>query len=219
MSQKKFLFKQIDFSKETRVNAYLDLANMFYWQPTLKWNFSVHEVIKQLLAMSMVKEVRVYYGLNEREIERSKNFHQKMRKTGAIVLTKAVKWIKKDISKNLFVRRTTLDKHFDNNAHSKLDELIMYLQSRQIIIEEAKCNFDVEMAIDMMDAINKVSGIFLFSGDSDLREPLERLKLKSRNVYIFGVRGHVGKELWEVCTKYVDFGQWYRGHKKRKSRS
>lgn len=27
--------------KETNINAYLDLANMFHWQDVLKWNFSV----------------------------------------------------------------------------------------------------------------------------------------------------------------------------------
>ncbi|MCL4386573.1 MAG: NYN domain-containing protein [Cyanobacteria bacterium] len=65
----------------------------------------------------------------------------------------------------------------------------------------------------------KVSGIFLFSGDSDLYEPLERLKIKGKNIYIFGVRGQVAHELWASCSKYINFGKWYNGHKKRKSRS
>ena len=141
-----------------------------------------------------------------------------MRKTGAIVIAKPVKWIKKEITKNLFVKSVTLDL-FDGNAHSKLDELIGYLQKQGIAIEEPKCNFDVEMALDMLDAVEKVSGILLFSGDSDLKEPLARLKLKGKNIYLFGVRGQVAKELWQVCLKYVDFGKWYLGPKKRKPRS
>jgi hypothetical protein len=36
------------------------------------------------------------------------------------------------------------------------------------------------MALDILDAAEKISGILLFSGDSDLHEPLERLKLKVR---------------------------------------
>jgi len=77
----------------------------------------------------------------------------------------------------------------------------------------------VEMALDMLDAMERISGILLFSGDSDMKEPLERLKLKGKHIYIFGVRGLVAKELWHSCSKYIDFGKWYQGTKKRKTRS
>ena len=75
---------QPDFLKETSLIAFLDLTNMFHWQGTLKWNFSVYQIIEQLLNIKSVKEVRVYYGLNTRELQKSENFHQRMRKTGAI---------------------------------------------------------------------------------------------------------------------------------------
>lgn len=71
----------------------------------------------------------------------------------------------------------------------------------------------------MLDAMDKVSGVLLFSGDPDMKEPLERLKLKGKKIYIFGVRGLVAKELWQACSKYIDFGKWYQGHRKRKTRS
>ena len=209
---------KFDLSKETSVIAFLDLTNMFHWQDTLKWNFSIYYVIKQLLSIKSVKEVRVYYGLNRREMQKSENFHQRLRKTGAIVISKPVKWIRKNITKSLFVRPSTLDL-FDSNAHSKLDELIEYLQKQDIVIEEPKCNFDVEIALDMLDNIDKVSGILLFSGDSDFKEPLERFKLKGKNNYVFGVRGQVGAELWKVLSRYIDFGRGYEGPRKRKTRS
>jgi len=207
-----------DFSKETSLIAYLDLTNMFHWQDTLKWNFSIYHVVRQLMNIKPLKEIRIYYGFNAREAQKSENFHQCLRKTGAIVITKPVKWIKKEITKNLFVKPSTLDL-FDGNAHAKLDELIAYLHQQGIVIEEPKCNFDVEIALDMLDTIDKISGILLFSGDSDMKEPLERLKLKGKRIFVFGVRGQVAKELWQVLTKYIDFGRWYEGHKKRKTRS
>jgi uncharacterized LabA/DUF88 family protein len=209
---------KFDFAKETSAIAFLDLTNMFHWQDVLKWNFSVYQVIEQLLRTKPLKEVRIYYGLNTRELQKSENFHQRLRKAGAIVISKPVKWIKKEITNNLFVKPATLGL-FDGNAHSKLDELITYLQQQGIVIEEPKCNFDVEMALDMLDAMDKVSGVLLFSGDSDMKEPLERLKLKGKKIYIFGVRGLVAKELWQACSKYIDFGKWYQGHRKRKTRS
>jgi len=209
---------KFDLTKETSVIAFLDLTNMFHWQDVLKWNFSVYQIIEQLLRIKSLKEIRIYYGLNTRELQKSENFHQRLRKAGAIVISKPVKWIRKNISKSLFVRPSTLDL-FDGNAHSKLDELIGYLQGQGIVIEEPKCNFDVEMALDMLDAMDKVSGVLLIAGDSDMKEPLERLKLKGKKIYIFGVRGLVAKELWQACSKYIDFGKWYEGPKKRKTRS
>lgn len=191
---------------------------MFHWQDTLKWNFSIYYLIKQLLEIRTVKELRIYYGLNTRELQKSENFHQRLRKTGAIVISKPVKWIRKEITKDLFVKPSTLDL-FDTNAHTKLDELIDCLQQQGIVIEEPKCNFDVEMALDMLDNMDKISGILVFSGDSDLKEPLERFKLKGKHIYIFGVRGQVAAELWKVLTKYFDFGKWYQGPRKRKTRS
>lgn len=209
---------QFDFSKETSLIAFLDLTNMFHWQDTLKWNFSIYQVIEQLLSIKSVKELMIYYGLNTRELQKSENFHQRLRKTGAIVISKPVKWIKKEITKGLFVKPSTLGL-FNGNAHTKLDELIAYLQQQGIVIEEPKCNFDVEMALDMLDNVDKVSGILVFSGDSDLKEPLERFKLKGKHIYVFGVRGQVAAELWKVLSEYINFGWWYQGPRKRKTRS
>ncbi len=208
----------LDVSTETSLIAYLDMTNMFHWQDTLEWQFSVYDIIKQLIGIRALKEVRVYYGLNERELEKSERFHKRMRECGAIVITKPVKWIKKKIEKKLFVTSFTLNR-LDENARYKLDEFITYLQEQKIGIEEPKCNFDVEMALDILDATERVSGILLFSGDSDLCEPLKRLKLKGKKIYVFGVRGQVAKELMENCFKYIDFGKWYQGPRKRKSRS
>ena len=191
---------------------------MFHWQSTLKWNFSVYHIIGQLFEISALKEIRIYYGSNDREPERSESFHRRLRQTGAVIISKPVKWIKKDITRDLFVKPATLGL-FDPQAQSKLDGLVAYLQQQGIKIEEPKCNFDVEMALDLLDPADRVSGVLLFSGDSDLQEPLRRLRTKNKSIFIFGVRGRMARELWQVCSKYFDFGQWYEGPKKRKPRS
>ncbi len=41
-----FKNQQIDLSKEASLIVYLDLSNMFHWQDTLKWNFSVYNVMR-----------------------------------------------------------------------------------------------------------------------------------------------------------------------------
>ena len=105
----KDLNKILNENKEVSIIAYLDLSNMFHWQETLKWQFSVYHVIKQLLSIRHIKEVRIYYGLNERDFKKSVRFHQRLRESAAILITKPVKWIKKEITKNLFVATFTLN--------------------------------------------------------------------------------------------------------------
>jgi uncharacterized LabA/DUF88 family protein len=100
---------------------------------------------------------------------------------------------------------------FDGATKVKIHELIEQLHKSGIVIEEPKCNFDVEMAMDMLDDTDKVTAVMLFSGDSDLREPLQRLKVKGKKVAVVGVRGSVAAELFSVKDKYIDFGKFYTG--------
>lgn len=51
----------------------------------------------------------------------------------------------------------------------------------------------------------------LFSGDSDMCAPLERLKVKGKHIGVVGVRGRVASELYDIKDKYIDFGKFYTG--------
>ena len=205
--------KYIDvLSKETALNAYLDLTNMFHWQKVLGWRFRIEDAIYQLFKLPNMKEVKVYYGLNERDKKNSEVFHNRIKRTGAILRTKPLKFIKKNVDEALFFQRRTMTL-FDGRIKSKVYELINYLQKEGIIIEEPKCNFDVEITMDMIDDAEKVSGVILFSGDSDLAGILERLRVKGKRIYIVGVRGMSAIELQRVKDMYIDFGKFYQGKK------
>jgi uncharacterized LabA/DUF88 family protein len=65
--------------------------------------------------------------------------------------------------------------------------------------------------MDMLDDIEKFTAVMLFSGDSDLKEPLERLKVKGKKISVVGVRGIVAEELHNIKDKYIDFGKFYTG--------
>ncbi len=71
--------------------------------------------------------------------------------------------------------------------------------------------------MDILDDVEKMTAILLFSGDSDLHEPLERLKIKGKKIGIVGVRGNVAGELHEIKDKYIDFGKFYTGKRAYKS--
>src|SRR3989338_2700770 len=197
-------------NKEKAIIAYLDLTNMFHWQDVLGWKFRIEDAVGQLFTFSNIKEIKVYYGLNERDRKNSEAFHNRIRKTGAILKTKPMKFITKNINEGLFFQRRTMTL-FDGLIKNKIQALIDELQKSGIIIEEPKCNFDVEMAMDMLDDAEKLTAVLLFSGDSDLLEPLERLKVKGKKIGVVGVRGGVASELHAVKDKYIDFGKFYTG--------
>jgi uncharacterized LabA/DUF88 family protein len=199
-------------NKEASVFAYLDLTNMFHWQDVLSWRFRIEDVVGQLFTFSNIKEIKIYYGKNERDLKNSEAFHNRIKKTGAILKTKPMKFISKTIEEGMFFQRKTLTL-FDDGIKQKIRELIDELQKSGIFIEEPKCNFDVEMAMDMLDDTDKLTGILLFSGDSDMYAPLQRLKVKGKHIGVVGVRGQVAGELHSVKDKYIDFGKFYTGKK------
>lgn len=116
----------------------------------------------------------------------------------------------------MFFQRKTLTL-FDRGIKKKIYELINELQKSGFSIEEPKCNFDVEIAMNMLDDVEKLTAIMLFSGDSDLLEPLERLKVKGKRIGVVGVRGRVASELYGIKDKYIDFGKFYIGKRAYKS--
>ncbi|MDD4358406.1 MAG: NYN domain-containing protein [Candidatus Pacebacteria bacterium] len=205
---------------ETSMIAYLDLSNMFYWQRVLKWNFRVEDIIYQLFSYPNIKEVKVYYGennKNEEERRKSKALHKRIQKTGAILRSKEVKFIKKTIDEALLFKQSTITL-FNNEVNKRIERLINEIKKTGLIyVEEPKCNFDVELSLDMIDDSEKISAVMLFSGDCDFMEPLERLKIKGKQIYIVGVRGMVSKELHNLKNKYIDFGKFYYGKKRYQS--
>ena len=108
--------------KETIIVAYLDLTNMFYWQDVLGWKFHIGDLIKQLFDFRNIKEVKVYYGLNKKKKD-SKFFHNRIRKTGAILRSKPMKFIKKEIDEALFFKRRTITL-FDEQIKDKISRLV-----------------------------------------------------------------------------------------------
>jgi len=67
-----------------------------------------------------------------------------------------------------------------------------------------KANFDVEIAVDVMEMIDKFETLVLFSGDSDFNYLLRNLKKRNKNIIVVSTKYHIAKELIESCDKYID---------------
>ncbi|UMX47751.1 MAG: NYN domain-containing protein [Candidatus Nealsonbacteria bacterium DGGOD1a] len=187
---------------------------MFHWQDVLGWKFRIKDIVSQLLSFSNIKEVKIYYGKNEYDKDaklKSDILKKRILATGAILRDKPVKFIKKTPGEALLFKRATRNL-FNAAVNGKIKELIDQIKECGMeTIEEPKCNFDVEIAMDMMDDAEKNTAAMLFSGDCDLSVILERLKIKNKKIFIVGVREMVADELHRIKDKYINFGKFYTG--------
>jgi uncharacterized LabA/DUF88 family protein len=66
-----------------------------------------------------------------------------------------------------------------------------------------KCNFDIEIAMDMLLKIEKYDTALLWSGDSDFHLLMQYLKSKKKKVITVCARDFVSKELRENSDRYM----------------
>lgn len=68
-------------------------------------------------------------------------------------------------------------------------------------IEDRKCNFDVEVGVDMLlDCEKNGTDIFvLWSGDSDFADPLKKLMAAGKKVILFATVRRISRELSDLC--------------------
>ncbi len=73
-------------------------------------------------------------------------------------------------------------------------------------MEDEKCNFDVEIGIDMLTDYrnNNVDNFILWSGDSDFAYPIQELLLNNKKAIIFTISRRVGPELTDTKVKVFD---------------
>ena len=66
-----------------------------------------------------------------------------------------------------------------------------------------KNNLDIELALEMIETLDKYDTAVLLSGDSDFALPVDKAKERGRRVIIMSTRGHISRELLERA-KYID---------------
>jgi hypothetical protein len=127
------------------------------------------------------------------------------------VRTKPVKILRFSIdASSIPVDSTALLKPFIRQALLRKYELstIEYLNERfadmnkkgEYYIEDRKCNFDVEIGIDMLiDSEHNNTAVFvLWSGDSDFADPVKKLLKAGRKVVLCATAGKIASEFNEL---------------------
>ena len=193
-----------------KVYMYIDYANIRPWANKLKWHIQITRLKQFLDSFDNVENIKFYQGTlggdqkSEKEIE-------KLRKNKFELRTKSVKIIKLSIDAtstqtdspallNQFIRRALMRKYdigtieFLNGKFAEMNKAGIYF------IEDRKCNFDVEIGVDMLLDYerNNVDTFILWSGDSDFADPLRKLLENNKKVILFATAGRISRELNEL---------------------
>lgn len=192
------------FAKKTFV--YIDFSNVFYWQKRLGWHIDMKRVKQFLNSFDKIEGVWIYAGTLKGDLD-SEHMIKEFKNYGNLE-TKPVKIIPLSIDmrgislsdpmrlKN-FIRESFLKK-LDIETIEFLNKKLIELNEKDIyIIEQRKCNFDVEMSCQIMLDVerNSVENFVLWSGDSDFAAPIEKILNADKTATIFATSRRVTDEL------------------------
>jgi uncharacterized LabA/DUF88 family protein len=204
---KQEVIKQLEsiFDKNTRI--YIDYANVRPWSVKLGWHIDLKRLKQFLDSFDNIEAVNFYNGYLAGN-ERSENEKRETENCKYVLRTKPVKMITLSINASSILQDSTiLLDQFVRRALLKKYEIstIEYLNERfkdmnkkgEYFIEDMKCNFDVEIGVDMLLDCerNNAETFILWSGDSDFADPINKLISAGKKVILFATARKVSKEL------------------------
>lgn len=167
-----------------KIFVFVDFGNVRPWAKELwpvenRYRHSIEvdiEKLAQLCGWVNPDKMFFYYGHYLKEFEHHKGSIyriDKARQSGFMVKTKPIKMI------------------------PNYDEDGKYLGKLP------KCNFDVEITMDVLTKIHKYDTVMIFSGDSDFGSLLQYVKNKGKKVVVVCTRNRLSKELQSVADKVI----------------
>lgn len=201
------LIKRLEDIFNTSTRIYIDYANVRPWSAKLQWHIDLKRLKQFLDSFDTVEAINFYNGYLDGDARSEKEIKE-IEDRKYIVRTKPVKIlhfpinassIPKDSTALLdqFIRRALLRK-YEVGTIEYLNERFRDMNKKgEYYIEDRKCNFDVEIGVDMLlDYERNGTGAFiLWSGDSDFADPLERLLKAGKKAILFGTAGRISSEL------------------------
>lgn len=199
------------FSKKTRI--YIDYANVRPWSAKLGWHIDLKRLKQFLDSFDTIEAVNFYNGYLEGN-ERSEREKKETENCKYMLRTKPVKIMKFSIDVSSiapdstvllsqFIRRSLLRK-CEVGTIEYLNQRFLDMNRRgEYFIEDRKCNFDVEIGVDMLIDCerNSAETFVLWSGDSDFADPLEKLMIAGKKAILFATARKISKELSALRTK------------------
>lgn len=210
---KQEVIKQLNDLFRAKTRVYIDYANVRPWSEKLEWHIDLKRLKQFLDSFDTIEAINFYNGYlagderSEREKSEAENYKY-------ILRTKPVKIMNFSIDAarippdstallDRFVRRALLRK-YEVGTIEYLNERFKDMNKKgEYFIEDRKCNFDVEIGVDMLIDCerNSAETFVLCSGDSDFADPVEKLMSADKKVVLFATSRKVSKELSVLAIK------------------
>ncbi|MBU0998748.1 NYN domain-containing protein [Patescibacteria group bacterium] len=206
-TNKKEVIEQLEsiFSDKSRV--YIDYANVRPWSEKLGWHVDIKRLKQFMDSFNTIEAVNFYNGYLEGN-DRSEKEKSEAENCKYTLRTKPVKIMhfSVDASSVLpdstilldqFIRRALLKK-YEISTVEYLNERFKDMNKKGVFyIEDMKCNFDVEIGVDMLLDCERDSAetFVLWSGDSDFADPIKKIIDAGKKVILFATARKVSKEL------------------------
>ena len=177
--------------------VFVDWANVYGWTNRLNREVDPRKLYQYLETYKEIKDIRFYYGLDKHP--KSKQFLGKIKQIGFSVVSKEVKYIPVSIDTSHFRHiAKEIKVSLDNakNVETKEMEKILQILNRKIL--RRKCDFDMEIALDCFENLEKYASFVFFSGDGDFATLYKRLIAAKNQVIVVYAPGHIGREIWEI---------------------
>ncbi|MDP1706221.1 MAG: NYN domain-containing protein [bacterium] len=207
---KQEVIKRLESIFDANTRVYIDYANVRPWSEKLGWHIDLKRLKQFLDSFDTIQAVNFYNGYLA-DNERSEKEKTEAEDCKYILRTKPVKILNFSINaSSVPADSTVLMKQFIRRALLRKYEVgtIEYLNQRfvdmnkkgEYFIEDMKCNFDVEIGVDMLlDCERNSAEIFiLWSGDSDFADPIQKLMSTGKKVCLFATTGRISSELNEL---------------------
>lgn len=202
--------KELSFIFEKPTRIYIDWQNVLHWQDKLGWHFSLKRLKQLFDSFDTIQSVTVYTGTLEGD-QCSEDQIKEIENCGYSLSTKPVKLMKISIDVSSIsedspaILKSFLKKNFlskmDIDTVKILNKKLSLLNKQGILyIEERKCNFDVEMGVDMLLDCerNNTESFVLWTGDSDFASPITQIQNAGKKPFLFASSGRVAPELDET---------------------
>lgn len=210
------VIKQLELMFDKATNVYLDYSNMFYWSKKLHWNIDQKRLKQFFDSFENIKIIGIYNGTLNGNLN-SEKFVSDSTKLGYKVITKPVKIMKISIdvsgiaSDSTAIINNFIDKSLirilDIQTIEFLNEKLRELNDRGVkYIEKRKCNFDVEIGVDMLLDFEKnhIENFVIWTGDSDFAGPIKTLIENKKKVVIVSTARRISTELNETGAQIFE---------------
>ncbi len=178
------------FHLQGKTLVLIDWANVFNWLRGKKWEIDPQRLYDALRQYKNIDRICLFAG--EDDHEKSVAFLDRCREIGFEVHTKKVKYVRAQIQRSAF-----WEKLKEVLPEKKLAEL-----SEELVMTR-KCDFDVEIAKELLLNLDKYHSYILFSGDGDYAPIIEEVMKREKRVFIVSPPKALGRELREMMDHKV----------------